>query len=466
MSIDGGAPVLVTDALNPRGQAWSSDDNVFVTISNNSGISRVPARGGKLEPYTSLHPGELSHRWPTVLPDGKTLLFSIWNDAGWEVSRIAAQRADGSNPVPVVEIGGGYPRYLPDSGGRGYLIYARSEGLLAAGFDESKTALTTQAIPVADGVLTNLSGGAHFDVSPSGTLAYLPGSFEENERDLVWVSRDGKPLSPPRAMRGLTRTFDLSPDGTKVARNSTGDVWIDELDSGRTVRVTSSSEAGNFNGIWSSDGRAIAFSRGLANNVDIFLRQADGSGEKRLTSTPRPKVPSDFSSDDRWLSYNEFDPVTLGDIWIAEIATGQTRPFLKTDATESYGQFSPDGKWMLYQSNDTGRFEIYVKPLLGGAAIRISSNGGTVGLWSPRSGEILYRGNDSKIHAVPYRIAGDAFEADKPRPLFEARVYENAYELSADGQRLLMMPLISSETSSTRINIVQNFLTELRQRVR
>jgi len=466
VSIDGGAPVLVADALNPRGQAWSSDDNVFVTISNNSGISRVAARGGKLEPYTSLHSGELSHRWPTVLPDGKTLLFSIWNDAGWEVSRIAAQRADGGNPVPVVEIGGGYPRYVPDSGGRGYLIYARSEGLLAAGFDEKTTQLTTQAIPVADGVLTNLSGGAHFDVSPGGTLAYVPGSFEENERDLVWVSREGKPLSPPRTIRGLTRTFDLSPDGARVARNSTGDVWIDELESGRTVRVTSSPEAGNFNAIWSRDGRFIAFSRGLANDVDIFMRQADGSGEKRLTSTPRAKIPSGFSPDGQLLAYNDFDPVTLGDIWIVDIASAQARPFVNTDATESYGLFSADGRWMLYQSNDTGRFEIYVKAVSGaGAPLRISANGGVVGQWSPRTGEILYRGLDGRIYAVTVR-AGDTFEADKPRLLFEARNYENGYELAADGQRLLMMPLITSETTSTRINIVQNFLTELRQRVR
>jgi eukaryotic-like serine/threonine-protein kinase len=465
VSIDGGAPVLVAEAINPRGHAWSADDTVFVTTSNNAGISRVPARGGKLEPYTTLQKGELSHRWPMVLPDGKTILFSVWNDAGWEVSRISAHRGDGIDTVPVVEIGGGFPRYVPDSGGRGYLVYARSEGLLAAGFDESGTALTTQSIPVVDGVLTNLSGGAHFDVSPTGTLAYVPGSFEENERDLVWVSREGKPLSATQTMRGLTRTFELSPDGTRVVRNATGDIWIEELGNGRTTRVTSSPEAGNFNGIWSPDGSLVAFARGLASNVDIFLRQSDGSGEKRLTSTPRPKIPVSISADQRWLSYNEFDPVTLGDIWIVEIATGQTRPFLKTDATESFGAFSADGKWMLYQSNDTGRFEIYAKPIAGGTPVRVSTNGGTVGLWSPRTNEILYRGNDTMIYAVPVRI-GETFEADKPRALFEARVYENAYKLSADGQRLLMMPLTASETSSSRINIVQNFITELRQRVR
>jgi serine/threonine protein kinase/Tol biopolymer transport system component len=466
VSLDGGAPVLVADAINPRGHAWSLDDTVFVTTSNNAGISRVPARGGKLEPYSTLQKGQLSHRWPSVLPDGKTLLFSVWNDAGWEVSRIAALRSGADTPTMVLDIGGGYPRYVGDASGQGYLIYARSEGLMSAGFDERTSALTTQAIPVVDGVLTNLSGGAHFDVSPSGTLAYVPGSFEENARDLVWVSREGKEVSASRLIRGLTRTFDLSPDGTKVLRNSSGDIWIEELENGRTTRVTSSPEAGNFTGIWSKDGSVVAFARGLASNVDIFMRRSDGSGEQRLTSTPRPKVPVSFSADGRWLAYNEFDPVTLGDIGIVEVATGQTRPFVKTDATESYGQFSPDGKWMLYQSNDTGRFEIYVKSLVGdGAPLRISANGGIVGAWSPRTNEMVYRGLDGGVYAVAVRM-GDTFEADKPRLLFQARNYESGYELAPDGQRFLMMPMISSETTSTQINIVQNFLTELRQRVR
>jgi eukaryotic-like serine/threonine-protein kinase len=466
VSVEGGAPVLVADAVNPRGNAWSSDGTVFVTVSNNAGISRVPARGGKLEPYTTLQKGQLSHRWPTVLPDGKTLLFSIWNDAGWDVSRIAAQRSDGSPTVPVVDIGGGYPRYLPDANGRGYLIYARSEGLLAAGFDEATAALTTQAIPVADDVLTNLSGGAHFDVSPTGTLAYVPGVFLEASRGVVWVGRDGKPTSPARTIRGLTRSFDLSPDETKVLRNTAGDIWIDELETGRTTRLTSSPEAGNFTGVWSANGRFVAFSRGLASNVDIYMRQADGTGERRLTSTLHSKVPSSISDDGRWLLYNDVDPVTLGDIWIVEIDTGEAKPFVKTEAAESYAEFSPDGKWVMYQSNETGRFELFAKSFPGGErTVRISSNGGLSGAWSPRTGEAVYRGLDGNIWAVPVK-AGETLSVDKARLLFDARTYENGFELSSDGQRLLMMPLITSETSSSRINIVQNFLTELRQRVR
>jgi Tol biopolymer transport system component len=465
VSVDGGAPVLVSDALNPRGQAWGPDDTIFVTPSNYSGISRVPARGGKLEEHTSLRSGELSHRWPTALPNG-TLLFSIWNDAGWEIARIAALQPSSPAPTPVVDIGGGYPRYVRDAGGRGYLVYARSEGLLAAGFDEQKTVLTTQAVPVIDGVITNLSGGAHFDLSATGTLAYVPGSFAESTRDLFWVGRDGKVLSEARSIRGLTRTFDVSSDGTRVIRNSGGDVWVDDLISTRTVRITSAPEQGNYNGIWSRDGKVIAFSRGLSSNVDIFLRQADGSGERQLTSAIGPKVPVGFSSDGRWLSYNVTDPVTLGDIWVIDVASGQSRPFIKTNAIESYGQFSQDGKWIVYQSNETGRFEVSAKSFPDGdRTIRISDNGGVVGSWSPTTNEILYRGLDNKIWVTSYR-AGDTLSVDKPRPLFDATRYETGYELSADGQRLLVMPLLATELSSTQINIVQDFLSELRQRVK
>ena len=113
VSLDGGAPVTLADAVNPRGEAWGSDDSIYVTATNNAPIRRMPARRGKLDPVTTIESGELSHRWPTLLPDARTLLFSIWNDAGWELSRIVAVR-DGTK-IPVVEAGGGYPRYIRDA---------------------------------------------------------------------------------------------------------------------------------------------------------------------------------------------------------------------------------------------------------------------------------------------------------------------------------------------------------------
>src|SRR5262245_18924483 len=162
-----------------------------MTPANNVGLSRVPALGGRAEPFSSLANGELSHRWPRALPGGAAVLFTIWNDTGWEPSRIAVQRA-GEREHHVLVEAGGYPRPMHDPAtGRTFLVYARSDGLLAAPFDADRLTVTGPPVPIVDNVITNLSGGAHFDV-PSGTLAYVPGTLGEAERALVWVTLDGQ----------------------------------------------------------------------------------------------------------------------------------------------------------------------------------------------------------------------------------------------------------------------------------
>jgi hypothetical protein len=266
VSLDGGAPVVLADVRTPRGEAWDGSDGILVTPLNNTGVSRIPAAGGQIEPFTKVAPGEMSHRWPMLLPDRSAVLFAIWNDTGWEPSRIAAQKSGSMDHTVVVE-GGGYPRYVRDvSIERGYLVYARSEGLLAAPFDEASLKLTGQPVPVVDDVVTNLSGGAHFDISANGTLAYVPGTVGESDRDLMWVTLEGKATLARRGNMG--RFFALSPDGTRVARNNiTGqrEVWIDDLvrsyrPRGLPLRYTSFSTS--FRNFGHESGRAasLAFS--------------------------------------------------------------------------------------------------------------------------------------------------------------------------------------------------------------
>ena len=471
VSLDGGAPVTVTDVLNPRGEVWGADDTIFVTPSNNTGISRVSARGGKLDVVTTVHEGELSHRWPTFLPDGQTMLFAVWNDTGWDPSKIVVRAANGPAST-VVEAGGGYPRYIRDEGERGYLVYARSEGLLAAPFDERTRALTGQAVPLVDGVITNLSGGAHFDLSASGVLAYVPGAFRESVRELTWVTRDGA-AAPARAIAGLTRTWRLSPEGTRVARNNAnraGEIWVEDLETGRSHRVSEATIGSNFNGLWSGDGKALIYARGMG-NADIFRRAADGSGtEETLVRSKTPKGPTAVSADGRWLVFYEIDPVTGYDIWILELpASGVPAPaarqFVKTPANEGSPAISPDSKWIAYQSNDSGRFEIFVRSFPDGQAVtRISNDGGLSPVWAPSGSELFYRDLSGKMQAVPV-TAGPQPTFGKPAFLFDARDYESVYAVSPDGKRLLMMPLIASEQSATQVHIIQNLLTELRQKV-
>jgi Tol biopolymer transport system component len=278
----------------------------------------------------------------------------------------------------------------------------------------------------------------------------------------------------------------LSPDGSRVVRNNTTgpnrDVWIEDLVHRTSTRLTNSSD--NFGAIWSNDGKWVAFARGAP--VSNIYRRPVGGGdvEERLTETPKNQRPSSFSPDGASIAYTEFDPVSGSDIWIVTlpaalsgaaatasdlshaVAGAAARPFVKTNFSEGNAVFSVDGRWLAYQSNDSGRFEIYVRSFPEGAkTLRVSTDGGMDPMWSPTGREIFYRGADGKMMASSVDTAPD-FQAGKPRVLFDATPYDTVYSVSPDGRRLLMMALIATEQSATQVHLVLNFISELRQRVR
>jgi dipeptidyl aminopeptidase/acylaminoacyl peptidase len=403
-----------------------------------------------------------------MLPDGKTLLFSLWNDTGWEPARIAAQRVGEESRTVVVPAGGGYPRYIADGkSGSGYLVYSRAEGLLAARFDGARLALTSQPIPVVDGVMTNLSGGSHFDLSRSGTLAYVPGTTGEDEREMVWVSRDGK-STPARRIRNMGRFWSLAPDGARVVRNNTSgpnrEVWVEDLARGTSTRLTISNDT--YNPIWSHDGQWIAYARGLPNSA-VFRQPATGGAEEQLTGNDINRSPGDFSPDGKTLAYVEFDPVTSSDIWVLSLGdTGEraARVFVKTNFSEGTPVFSPDGRWIAYASNATGRFEIYVRSFPDGERSQpVSSDGGIEPIW--KGNELFYRGLNGQMMSVSLATGTDV-RSSAPRALFDVTAFENVFAVDPTGERFLMMPLVDTEQAATHVRLVFNFLAELRQRVR
>ncbi|HZB26494.1 MAG TPA: protein kinase, partial [Vicinamibacterales bacterium] len=464
VNVDGGAPVPVADVRLPRGEAWTADDAILVTPANTTPLSRVLAAGGPLQPFSTLLAGELSHRWPTVLPNG-AVLFSVWNDTGWESARIAAQQPGTSKHVVIIDQGAGYPRYLADPGGTGYLVYARSEGLLAAPFDGTTLKLTAQPVPVVDGVVTNVMGGAHFAVAAGGTLAYVPGGSAQPDRELVWLTTDGRSTPALRAPMGSA--YALSPDGRLVARiaaGGPGSLWIEDLVSGTRSRLTESAD--HFAAVFSRDGSRIASRRA----ADIFIQRVDRrGGEEQLTTSRRVATPGSFSPGDAQLAYFEIDPVTLHDIWVIELpkpggAPGAARPFLKTTYSEASPRFSPDGKWIAYQSNESGRFEIYVRSYPDGETVRqVSTDGGTEPVWPSGGIDLFYRGPNGMLMAAAITLSPE-FKGGKPRALFDASGYESGFAAAADGRRLLLMRLPANEQVPTQIHVVLNFLAELRRR--
>jgi Tol biopolymer transport system component len=473
VSLQGGAPVTVADARISRGETWADGNTILLTRSNTAAVSRVSAADGKIEPLTTLGAGELSHRWPQLLPNG-AVLFTIWNDIGWEPARIAAQRADGGARAMVVEGGGGYGRYIRDGASQGFLVYARSEGLLAARFDESRLAVSGQAVPIVDGVITNLSGGAHYDLSPSGTLAYIPGTNGENDRELSWVTLDGT-ATPAMAIHGMGRLWSLSQDGTRVLwNNTTGtsrDVFVQDLVRGTSTRLTNSGYA--FTPIWSADGRFVIYERGVPDSK-LYRRRLDGGAdaEELISGSKTIQYPSSVSPDGGTLAFSEYDPVSGSDILLRGLPrsagekAGEPRVFVKTKFSEGSAMFSPDGHWLAYQSNESGRFEIYARSFPDAArTVQLTTDGGLAPMWSATGREMFYRGTDNRMKLLSIDTSPD-LHASKPRVLFDASKYENTFGVLPDGRRLLMMPLLQNEQSATQIHIVLNVLSELRQRVK
>jgi serine/threonine protein kinase/Tol biopolymer transport system component len=477
VSMDGGAPVVLGEVLNARGEAWGQDDRIYVTRTNGSGVSRISAAGGAFENVTKLAQREFSHRWPRVLPSG-ALLYAVWNDTGWESSRIHGLKSPGTGGEPqvVVPTGGGYPHFVRDAArGVSYLLYARAEGLLAARFDDARLEVTGQAIPVVDGVLTNLSGGAHFDLSRSGVLAYMPGSTSEAARPVDWVTIDGN-AAPAGTLANSGRFFALAPDGVSVIGVSASDrrgLWVQTLATG-AVRYLANEDQ-SYNPRVSADGAYLFYARGIP-TLNVWRRRLDGnSAEERLTNTQRSQFIDAVSPDGRTVMFQELSEQGGSDLLTMEIPPDYTAgaalkppiPFVASAAFEQSPRFSPDGKWVVYMSNDSGRFEVFVKSFPAtDSRVQVSTGGGFNPVFSPDGRTIFYRSLKGTMIAAPYEVKGAELKLGAERVLFDASKYEIRYEISPDGKRFLMMPLQATEAAATQIQVVLNFAEELRRKVR
>ena len=469
---DGGAAVTLADAPTQRGIAWGEDDTIYVTPRDNTGVWRVPASGGTLEQVTTLADGEVSHRWPQVLPGGSALIYTIW-DGAWDPARVAIQPLAGGRPDPgrprsILFTGGGSARYVPGpAASQGSIVYASDTDLMSVPFDLSRLAVTGKPTPIADRPVTNFSGGAQLAVSRNGVVAYISSSGEADQRELAWVTRDGT-VTPAVKLRGIGRWFDLSPDGRRVVRykgdGAAGAVWVDDLAGGASTLVTpngagSAGPTERLNAVWSGDGRHIAYAAGTPLNV--FAMAADGQGTaQQLTTSVHTQWPSSWSRDGRLLAYVENHPQSGADIWLVALdglKPGAARPFLSTPFNESAPMISPDGRWLAYQSNESGRYEVYVQPFPdGGRRIQVSADNGVYPRWSARGDELFFRSLATR--AGMSAAAFDGRGHFTVRQIFELARFESILDVSPDAQRFLMMPAVTHEAAPSQINIVTNWM--------
>ncbi len=480
ISINGGAPVALcgTGPLIP-GMRWDSDSTiVYADVA--SGVMRISAAGGTPE---SLVKGSIANiikeglpLMPQILPDGKTLLFTnVFNVENLSESQIVIQRI-GSNERKVLFKGGVALGYVPT----GHIVYALTKDnigtLYAMPFDLDKLKITGGPIPLLEG----FRAYAFFN---SGTLVYVPSPQSVaggSERALVWVDRHGKE-TPIAASPKDYRNPKISPDGNKmaVAFNAGGksDIWIWDFLRENMTRLTLN-EPREFP-LWTLDGKRVAFSGGATLN-EIYWKSADGTGEEeKLGSAPSLSViPSSWARDGKTLVAGTYDiggaGVNLDIGLITPESKGEWKPLLKESYIEAWAEISPDGRWMAYQSDVSGKPEVYVRPFpdVNKGKSTVSTTSGTFPLWSPDGRELFYRNGDA-VMAV--KVETDpAFKPGKPEVLFQGKYVQltnrATWAIGRDG-RFLMMKAVESAgkapaaESPRKIHVVLNWLEELKPRV-
>jgi eukaryotic-like serine/threonine-protein kinase len=484
VSVSGGEAVSLGNAANPQGASWSSQGMIAFASTNVSSLEQVSDAGGARQPLTRFEKGENTHRWPEFLPGGNAVLFAAGAGGTLANAHIVVQSVRTGERRNLIQ-GGTHPRYAPS----GHLVFAQGGTLMAVPFDPEQREVTGTAVPVAEGVLlSRSSGAAQYSISATGSLVYASGGIQSAQSRLVWVNRNG--LDQPLAAPARFYLFPhLSPDGRRVAVNiveQESQVWLYDLSRNTLTRLTFNGDT-NLNPTWTPDGKRIAFSSTSEGPGNIFWQFADGSGGlERLTTSEFNHFPHSWSPDGQMLAFIEVNPATGRDIWVLRMSapssgsgqgpspdSGQGRkaqPFLRTPFDETEPRFSPDGRWLTYISDESGRYEVYVQPFPGpGGKWQISTEGGIEPVWNPNGRELFYRSGDKMMAVEIATLPG--FAAGTPRMLFEGR-YDLApvptvnYDVSPDGQRFLMLkPSESAVAAPTQINIVLNWFEELKQKV-
>ena len=456
-SIRSGAPVTVCDAPTiGRGGTWADDTIVF---SSGAGLVRVVASGGPPAPVTIRDPAmnQADLSWPQFLPDGRTLLVTA-SEPGYGNSSIAALSLDSGEWRRLGP--GSQAQYLPPD----QIVYhapnVREGELHVVRFDARRLTLEGSPLAVMDSVFRAPdTGGAYFAAAQNGTLVFAPGGYA---RTLVRVDRNGRRTPLLEEHRGFRRP-NVSPDGLKVAITidpRPSQIWV--YDVVRQSRIALATEGPNLMPLWTPDGRRIAYASGLP--PDIFWRTADaGAPAERLLERDGPQYPTSWSADGRLLIFEEGARNTY-DIWMLPIGD-KPRPLIATPASELGGQLSPDGRWIAYHSNESGRFEVSVRPFpaVGDGKWTISTSGGQHALWSPDGTELFYVVGSS-VMRVGIDGRGSVLKAGTPELLFSGPfdiAYTN-YTLSSDGAHFIMVE-VDPDARQTQLSVVVNWGEELKR---
>jgi serine/threonine-protein kinase len=485
VSVRGGAPIVLCDLNGYRGGSWSEDGTIVFPMQFTSALYRIPAAGGTPAALTHLDParGDITHRWPQFLPGGKTLLFTASSDNNFfEHARVEAISLDkGDKAAAKVLVENAYfGRYLAG----GYLSYVSQGTLFVAPFDPHELKITATAIPVLQGVDADLSNGAvQMSVSRTGTAVYLSGGALKQNVNVALLDRKGN-ASLLMDDHPDAASPEISPDGKRLAFQSTNGIWVHDIARGTTSSLTPGTPGASYPS-WSPDGQWIAYAHprttGKGTGQAIFRKHADGTGEEQPLTPDNVlnAYPSSWSPDGKTLAFfrlSEKDG-SCCQIWtltIGENGKPEEPRRLPADSngTARSPQFSPDGRWLAYFSWESGLAQVYVVPSSGsGGKWQISTDGGVEPIWSKTGHELFYlvAGGGTMI-SVPYTVDKDSFQPGKPEVLFtdkfEMRAPLTSYDVTPDGQHFVMFQFAGGRSApSSAPTVVLNWLDEVRRQV-
>jgi len=461
MDIDGGSvKTLLSSAVVALGGTWNAEGTILYGDNPGGPILRTSASGADPAPVTTIGlPEQRGHSFPEFLPDGRHFLYFVTGAPDSRGVYVGTLDSPETHRLFDAESHAVY------AAATGHLLFVREGHLLAQRFDVDRLVVEGSPFPISDQV----AGSTTVSASPAGAIAFRTPPEDRGQRQLAWVDRSGretdKVVYPDNSVLGPA----LSPDGQRIAvyrfLNDNMDIWAYETRRRSWERITFDPGDDIFP-LWARDGASVIFGgvrkgQGRLGMVDLYQTAVDGSqrGETLLLSTPDGKFPMDLSPDGRVLLYSMLVPNRGWDIWALPLQ-GERKPFevAQTEFNEGLPQFSPDGKWIAYQSNKTGQYEVYLRPFPGpGADTRVSTEGGTQPSWNANSKEVFYIGADDRLMSVPVRFSPDhtSIEVGAPVGLFATRVgstafnvFRRQYLVGPDGQSFVLNSTLGDANAS------------------
>ena len=482
----GGPVVAIVDTPAIYGADWGTDDTVVFARAS-GGLWHVPASGGKAQVLTTPDQGaaEVSHRLPHFLPGGDTVVFTVTKGGAWNDATIAAYTRSTGARKTLVE-NGSDARFVDT----GHLVFARMGTLLAVPFDSTRLEVRGGPVGVLDNVMhainaTNNSietGAVQVATSTTGLLAYVTGGVNpDTERSLVWVDRTGRTESIAAAP-GSYVFPRLSPDGRRIAvgsqrtlRSEDRDIWVHDFAGRTTTRLTNGGS--NNSPAWTPDSTRVAFSSTSGGVSRLFWKAAEAGGQPEPLTTEAATYVTNWTPDGRSFLFLRSDPKTRYDIWSFSVADKKSTAVIQTPAQERWPDLSPDGRWLAYVSDETGRDEVYVQPFPGsGSKRRISASGGVAPLWSRSGREIFYLLYPDDLDPTKPEVAlaaevktSPSFASSEGRVLFDFNNYAGGvpirpWDVAQDG-RFLLIANKRQTMRVTHIQLVVNWVDELKARL-